>query len=60
MKTACLAQIVPVLLIRRGFPAGRKFTVDLFSSNLIGQNSRLEASSSFSSNHIRERFMAVP
>jgi len=42
MKTACLAQIVAVLLTRRGFPSGRKFTVDLVFSNPIGQNSRLE------------------
>jgi len=25
MKTDCLAQIVPVLLTRRGFPSNRKF-----------------------------------
>jgi len=56
MKTASLAQIFPVLLTRRGFPSGRKFTVDPVFSNPIGYSSRLEASSSFSTNHIRERF----
>jgi len=53
MKTACLAQIVPVLLTRRGFRSGKKFTVDLVFSNPIGQNSRLD---SFSTNHVPEWF----